>query len=312
MTGDVSGIFAGLCICCWVVPLIALGLPYVVFQSIRYGVQTRGVQPDGMYCAGCRFDVRGATGERCPECGEDLLSPASPRRPRGGILIDGLDPPMSAGVRVVLYLLVGAAPMVFGALIVGLMLPINYDRTLSVSLAPKSNEAIAAFGSTQLDFGIDAERSWLAPSEFDRLESWDVSWQTLDAFNKVDPPDQTAARQVWASVVEEWGIGDPSAVSSAVGDEYVAILLAACSFDRDAAKAQAYHFRMDWVVYSYPSYHPVYVVLAIAAVVGGLVLLVRWAMREAESNQRDFFAKVQRVNERYREMLSANDRPAPE
>ena len=294
------------CCGCWVIPLVVISIVYGFGQSLQNFFSTRGVERGGMYCAACRFDVRGATGENCPECGAYLLQATHRSAPRGGILVQGVDPPMGLGMRLLVYLVSGFAPLVGAVFIFGMLLPINYQHTTWVGLDLPNNPGY--YSSVRLQ--IEAKRSWISTKRFGSLNCWDADYNTVQRFNAADGRDPELAEAVWDSIISENPDLVPADQREALRDEFVAVLLAACEFDEDKARGNLSQFVMDWGGYTDPTFHGLYILFGFVVVMAGLICLGYRVQRDHEASSRAFEEKVNSVQSRYRAMLA--ERHAPE
>ena len=288
------------CCGCWVIPLVVISVVYGAGQSLQNVWSMRGVERDGMYCASCRFDVRGATGENCPECGAYLLQGAHYSSPRGGILVHGVDPPMGAGMRLLVYLVSGFAPLVGAVFIFGMLLPINYHQMTWVHLdLPNSPNYYSS-----ISLQVEAKRSWISSNRFDSLQCWEADDEAVRRFNDADGRDPDLAREVWDSIITDNPDLVPADQHEALGDEFVAILLAASEFDEGKAKASRSQFVIDWNGYTEPAFHGLYILFGFVVVMAGLICLGYRAQRDQEASSRAFEEKVNSVQSRYRAMLA--------
>lgn len=300
---EVGFLLMPLCCGCWLLPLVALGIVYGVGQSILYAWSNRGIERGGMYCAQCRFDLRGATSEQCPECGASLLEPARPGLRCGGVRVHNVDPPMLLGWRLLSYLLGGFAPAVAVVLIAGALLPVNYTRSIWVELdAP----LLAQFNP--VTFTVDMKRTWLGSEVFDELYCWEAGYDRVQPFNNATRPDSAHAEQVWQGLVSQRGDTIPLAVGQAMRDEFVAVLLAACRADRAAARAELNQFRMSWGSETYLAYHPLYIILSLFLVGGAMAGLIWAAIRHNRADLKAHQESVERVLTRYRKRVEATRR----
>lgn len=299
---DIGSLLFSLCCGCWVIPLVIVGIVYGLSQSVRYAWSSRGVEPDGMYCAQCRFDVRGATSEDCPECGAYLLHAPEFGSPCGGILVKDVDPPMGLAIRLLVYLLAGFAPAVAAVVFFGMLLPINYLHNTWVELSVKNHPNLY----TEINLSIDARRSWIGNKRLDELSCWQADDAALDQFNTADPRDIAAAQAVWDSIWAEQGFVLSEADQAALRDEFAAVLLAACEFDEKKARSELKQFQMDWYSYSKSSFHGLYILFGFFAVIAALIVISIRAQRDHGAIHAEFYQKIERVQSRYREMLADN------
>jgi hypothetical protein len=301
---DIVSLLTSLCCGCWIVPLAGFGLLYGIGHSIGHALYARGIKQDGMYCAGCKFDVRGATGERCPECGAYLLEPASSLAPRGGIVVHGLNPPMSLGLRELIYLVAGFAPIVAGVVVLGLLLPINYQHTTRVYLTPNNHA-----GNDYLRFSVDSQRSWLGSKQFEELNCWQANSGTVEAFNEADQPNEAQAQKIWRDIMASFPDLIPAQQRTDMCDEFVAVLLAACAFDQTQARRELNGFQMEWESETEPVFHWLYTVFCFIAVIAGVVLLVLRALKDHDVAIKAYLEIVDGIQQRYRQMLEGNQPP---
>ncbi|MEM6258708.1 MAG: hypothetical protein AAGI37_10395 [Planctomycetota bacterium] len=302
---DTGSLLFSLCCGCWVVPLIIVAILYGLSSTVRYAWSSRGVEPDGMYCAKCRFDVRGATSESCPECGAYLLHRPDALSPRGGIMVKDVDPPMSLGMRMLVYLLAGFAPAVAAVVSFGMLLPINYVHNTWIELTLPNHPSLYI----EIDLRFDAKRSWTGNKRPDEFSCWQADAAIVDQFNNTDPPDAVIAQAVWDSIWTEQGFVLTDADLAALRDEFAAVLLAANEFNEKKARKELKQFRMDWHGYSEPSLHGLYILFGVFAVIAALIAIFFRAQRDHEAIHAEFEQKVDRVQSRYRAMLAERHQP---
>ncbi|MEO0477433.1 MAG: hypothetical protein AAF085_15930, partial [Planctomycetota bacterium] len=286
-------------------PLIIVAILYGLTNSVRYAWSSRGVEPDGMYCAKCRFDVRGATSESCPECGAYLLHGPDQLDPRGGILVKDLDPPMSQGMRMLVYLLTGFAPSVAAVVFFGMLLPFNYLHELRVELALPNQ----TYSYSEVDLWVESKRSWIGAKQFDDLYSWQADASALRQFNNANPRGLDDAKAFWDSIMAEQSFDLSTEEQSVLRDEFAAVLLAVCEFNESKARGELKQLQMDWYGYSEPSFHGLYVLFCFVAVIAALIAIGVRARQDHEAIHAEFSQKVERVQSRYRAMLADEHKP---
>ncbi|MEM9415279.1 MAG: hypothetical protein AAGA29_07375 [Planctomycetota bacterium] len=140
------GLLAGLFLC-WLLPLGALGGLILIGGVVRSAWRARGLEPGGLYCAGCRFDLRGCASWNCPECGAHLDD--------GRVLTAGNDPPMGLFARMLLVSLAVAGPLVFAGVLGAVVWPGNYEVDRTLRLIPVVHGPYAEFY-----LEAQAESSW--------------------------------------------------------------------------------------------------------------------------------------------------------
>lgn len=306
-TSDFPGdLISLLCVGCWVVPFLAIGIPYAIWRSVRRSLQTHGVGEDGLYCANCRFDVRGGTTWVCPECGHQLRQWISPGLPRGGIIIKDLNPPISSGMAILFYVIAGFAPAVMAVLILGMLLPINYTRGEFVYLHLPPSTQTMNLPWISVNLTAHAERSWTGSREFNELTCWELSSHVQQQFNLADPQDRDKAALVWDDLTKQYPEFQTEPEAVAVREEFVDLLLSIRAFDRPSAEKRASLFDIEWSSETYVDFHPVYNVLCVTAVFVVVVLLIVWALRDREKAVRQYHARVEQVMNRYAKVVEEN------
>lgn len=173
-----------LCCGCWVLPLVALTVVSLISHGITAGWKNRGLEPGKLYCAGCRFDLRGASGLTCPECGSTLSNK--------GIMVGGDDPPAALGYQLLLVMALTTAPIIASVIVLLVALPMNYATVQSVLLRtvypmPSDDENIS--------IRLRIERgAWTGRIDEMSVRVYDDSFQSVGW--KIDP--DASAEQAYA------------------------------------------------------------------------------------------------------------------
>lgn len=300
------------CIGCWVVPLIAFAFFYSIINAIVVSYQQRGVGKRGVYCASCRFDLRGNTEPRCPECGLDLYQPPRRGLPFGGVLVDGLERPMPLLMRVLVFLLVGFGPTVAAFAVLGLMLPINYQTTVQGSLGSLATDRGATRSwsiETQLVyFQGTRERSWLGDAGFMRVTYGPVYGSGYQLYPRSDAQSPRAmADAMWQDAVRQGRIrSDAAQDQDARYDEFVEVFLLVATDQIGEAQVRSERYFVEWQERTRAAFHPAYVLFYVVAVVAAMVLLVMWARRDGLGAQQTFERRLADVRTRFDRVLETN------
>ncbi len=114
---------------CWLVPFAVVGGLVMIIESVATGWRWRGLDRKGLFCRRCRFDLRGASGRRCAECGAGL--------DLWGVLAPGVDPPLNLASRVLLATIGCIGPMVLAGVLLAMVMPFNYTTDRTLTLTPK-------------------------------------------------------------------------------------------------------------------------------------------------------------------------------
>lgn len=122
-----ESICPALCMC-WLVPVAVIGGLVLVIESVATGWRWRGLDKQGLFCRGCRFDLRGAASRRCAECGT-ILGPYT-------VLAPGIDPPMNLGFRILLATLGCIGPLILLAVLLAMVMPFNHTTERTLNLTP--------------------------------------------------------------------------------------------------------------------------------------------------------------------------------
>ncbi len=302
-----GSLIAPLCVGCWLIPLIVIAVCYGLLRSITHAWETRGIGTDGLYCAKCRFDVRGGTGWTCPECGSQLKRWVSLNDPRGGIIVKGLKPPISQGMSILIYLTAGFVPAVVAVTILGLLLPINYRHSASVTLQfPAPASPPTSDYATHLNLYPRAERSWLGPSKLQHLDCWDVPADALNEINASERADEASAEVVWEAVVSKYpGLAEDDK-ADATRDEFLELLPLVCAFDERGSQSRMNRFRVDWYRNQHTDYHPLYILFGFAAVVTAMALLARKSVKDSTNQHDEYGQKVEQIMNRYALLIEQN------
>lgn len=292
--------------CCGL-PLLLILIIYSVLKGLRNQWRNRGIEPDGLYCAACRFDLRGGVSLTCPECGALLHRQAMSASPVGSMLSTELSPPISRTDRILLYLLVGAAPIVLGLWIIGTMMPINYATVVDFQLTGPDDIGQTSSFATETRFEINSNSGWTTPQSLHQIRA-NPSGHT---YTPKDSDDQDAqlrafASKTWRALIqrEPWHAQGPSA--QAARDEWGALIYAACTFDRQATKNQASYFQPIWSERPVSHFHPVYLFAACAVGLACLTLLLYRAIKDAAKDHRAFTKKVHAIHDRYAHLVHEN------
>lgn len=117
---------------CWLVPFALIGGLLLIVESFVTGWRWRGLDKQGLFCRRCRFDLRGASGRRCTECGAGL--------DLWGVLAPGVDPPLNLASRVLLVTLGCVGPLILAGVLLAMVVPFNYTTDRTLTLTPKGVE----------------------------------------------------------------------------------------------------------------------------------------------------------------------------
>ena len=258
-----------------------------------------GFNSEGVYCENCRFDVRGATSESCPECGAGLMVNRSGTS-RLGIVTKGLRPPQGFGFHLMLYGLLGFASGMAATILFGYLLPINYEPWLYVGL----DRAGASHHSDIIVITVDAKRTWTNQYVFDRASSWQADYPAEQAFNAAEYRDEALVHAIWEDVVANKPLVLPVAERNELRDEFVAVFLAACDFDEQQARESVGLFTLDWEMYHRSDFHPLYVVLSFVVVIVVMIYAFKRAQRDAARSLESYQQKMNELQLRYKQMLA--------
>lgn len=309
LLADFPGELIGLlCLGCWALPLAVVGVPYAIARGVQTAWQMRGVGDDGLYCAKCKFDLRGGTDWACPECGARVDRRPSFELPRGGILIRGIDPPMTTAVHVMFYMLFGFVPAVCAVLILGVLLPINDQKEVSTNLLlshPDIQGSVYA-ESGLMYFNATSERSWTGSARARSVSVWVQDQHIVE--HRLTPESMSRFKQQVWSVLES---GNAEHIQSrgrdAVREEFDEIIDALLALDRPAAEAGRAEFVVqDWYGYSSSSFHPLYTLFAVLVVIAVLALFARRGVRDSQRNADEFNRKVRVLHDRYAALIEQN------
>ncbi|XAL98691.1 hypothetical protein OT109_14015 [Phycisphaeraceae bacterium D3-23] len=115
----------------WLPPLLAIGVPVLILRLRQTVWQWRGLERGGVFCAGCRMDLRGAAGGKCAECGRPLKPDT--------VLTPGITRPMSSGVTILLTMLLSSAGLLVAGVLLMMALPMNYTIDRALHLTPRNS-----------------------------------------------------------------------------------------------------------------------------------------------------------------------------
>lgn len=298
---DVFDLIPGVCCCCWIAPALLVILPAVIVGMVKRGWRLRGLKAGQLYCAGCRYDLRGGAGMACPECGQPLTDQ--------GIYQAGLDPPQDAATNGLMAFILAVAPVFVAGYVLLAINPYNYQRSTQVWLrTPMSTQVdeLSIFIATERGRwhdGVIEYEIWLNGPEDRR--SWSIepgqdpsSVFTAAAFDRkmravgvdfVDAKDQENHRDQLVRAVEQL---DASGTMPPTLNTPMKI---------------TYRTRLKFVPGS---------IQVILVIIGGIVVLayvLQWALRYSETQRRVYHEKRCAVAERYRRQVERNaassDRP---
>lgn len=297
-----------MCFACWVVPLIALGVFYGVTRSILITAQTRGASGDGLYCCKCRFDLRGNAGWDCPECGEHLDRLIGPGYPRGGVIVKDMHPPINRAVAVLLYIVAGFVPVVSGLIVLGLILPINYETYSVITIStPNAQTHSFRFQPTEVSFYGERERSWSGQGDFKTLT---YDHYSPDGQSQMIPlPANTTLEQLgeqfWTRVVSPaWQSGD--AQLNEYRDEFLDLFQLIAESKTGQLESASNLYQVGVSDYTNPSFHPLFTWFLVISMVVTLVGLAWWALRDCRQRDHAYQDKVKSVRERMVQTIEQN------
>lgn len=293
MQEDVIGPISGVCGCCWIAPALLFVLPVVISGMVYHSWRMRGLKEGQLYCAGCRYDLRGGASMTCPECGQSLTGE--------GIVQAGLNRPLDVTSSALIAFVLAAAPVFVAGYMLLAINPYNYQRNTQVWLRTPFSvsaqaEEMAIFIATERsrwDDGVIEYEIWLNGPE-DRMR-WLIepgqdpaSVFSAERFDRhmrdlgvtfVDPEDQESHRNQLIHVVEQLNASGtmPPTLNTPM--------------------KLTYNVRMSFVPGS---------IQVILIGLGGIVALgyiLRWAVRYSESRHRVYHEKRMAVGERYRRQV---------
>lgn len=301
-------LFAPLCLGCWMLPLLIIGVIYAIVRASVNAAQTRGIDSDGIYCAKCRFDLRGNAGFACPECGDDVNRPVGPGYPRGGIIVKGLHPPMSRAMAAVLFVIGGFAPAVIAVIVVGMMLPINYETHVSVDVSMNRPGTHQVPQQLDVRFSGVQERSWTGEGDLLSLDLYTYNpyeYVRLVPLSKDESAKQVAA-DCWARWSDDPAWSIPPEHKEALGKEFVLLCQRFAQGDFESAGAKTPSFIVEYDEYKYSAFHPIYTLFCFLCVIAAIGLLIWLAVREVSKLEKQFAEKVSGLSERFKALVQSN------
>lgn len=300
----------GLCFGCWLLPLTAIGIPYIIIRAVLNAWQTRGIGTDaqGLYCAKCRFDLRGGTTMHCSECGSYLGHPPSLEHPRGRILTPGSDPPMHPAMIQLFALAGGFAPVLLVLLLVGLLLPINCQTLSHIDLIgpeTKNTQPLPSY-AREVNFYLEADPSWGSPTSLEYFSSYNTKSDACEQVYQQRITPREGGELYWEQLVTErpelLELTDPAGVRA----EFIDLFVAIAEIDEKSAKARANRFRVEWDSYTDVNYHPFYILFVVMGCIAGLVWLGVVANRANEKSQKAYRDRLALLQERYARVVESS------
>lgn len=302
-----QGLSSLLCCGCWALPLAVLGAYTVIRAGITSAWRKRGLEDGVVYCANCRFDLRGATSFQCSECGGTIY-PSS-------LLMTALQPPAGLLTRAAFYLIAGFAPTVFALYLLGTALPFNYHDSREAEFAVAyTQDAHTQFGS--LHFYADSSDGLFGVRESDRVridlsyELWQHAVEHAPAHPKhsydVDWRDTQAVHDVWDRIGIAADLPDETDPEE-LRDAFVRV---ARSVGRGVEPDLGQHstaFRLErWDRYQYEEPHQGYILFGIFILVIGMLGLIVLAARHQQRAEVEYTETVQAVYKKFETLVNDN------
>lgn len=204
-----------LCCGCWILPLVVITAVGLVSQALSAGWKNRGLERGRLYCANCRFDLRGGSGLTCPECGNTLNA--------SGITVGDDNPPPGAGYQILLVMALSTAPIIAAVIVVLSVLPFNYVRTDRVSM---DDRYVHVPQVNRLDIYISASRGrW-----FKNLDELEIQMYGRDSsvgwsMRPDADPEKVFSPEVFAQRTAELGVEfDPPGMEERFRTQLVLLL----------------------------------------------------------------------------------------
>ncbi|MEM1354836.1 MAG: hypothetical protein AAGC44_11560 [Planctomycetota bacterium] len=138
------------CCGCWLLPVALIVAVGAMVEALTTRWQNRGLERGRLYCAACRFDLRGASSLTCPECGASLDSK--------GIVVGHHRPPPGLGFKLLLTMAITTTPIIVAVLVMLALLPFNYRQHEHVSMTDSSASTLRV---EYVEFAVTAERKRL-------------------------------------------------------------------------------------------------------------------------------------------------------
>lgn len=294
---------------CWLVPFALIGGLLLIVESFVTGWRWRGLDKQGLFCRRCRFDLRGASGRRCTECGAGL--------DLWGVLAPGVDPPLNLASRVLLVTMGCVGPLILAGVLLAMVVPFNYttDRTLTLtgveSLPPQMKITLNGYGERALWGKGRPSAVHLS------LDSWEplfkgppgqLQYDMVDnRMYAVPLPDDDAAvvsDARWSRVCEQYQLPDDSAELAERRAELVEAI-------RYMAGSKAGPPKLQWYRYSETQstrFDPLGWFFLVELVLGLVVwgLLVRWVYVAHGRALRGYALRQQRAVEKLDDWIARN------
>lgn len=296
---------------CWLVPFALIGGLLLIVESFVTGWRWRGLDKQGLFCRRCRFDLRGASGRRCTECGAGL--------DLWGVLAPGVDPPLNLASRVLLVTLGCVGPLILAGVLLAMVVPFNYTTDRTLTLTPKGVASLPP--QMKITLNGYGERSLWGKGRPDTIYStlgqWDygfddkINWQTLELgdsrrYPMPLPKDDMAvvSDELWARVCGQYQLPDDPAELAQRRAELVSAI-------RYMAGSKAGPPKLQWYRYSETQstrFDPLGWFFLVELVLGLVVwgLLVRWVYVAHGRALRGYALRQQRAVEKLDDWIARN------
>jgi len=131
---------------CWLVPLGMFGVMYGIVNGLSNTWRTRGLERHELYCAACRFNLRGNGSRQCPECGRYADAE--------NILSKGYSPPMTSAARMLFVSMIFLGPVMILVMGAGRLFSFNFEVSRHVTVFDQTGE------KGRIELSRDGREGW--------------------------------------------------------------------------------------------------------------------------------------------------------
>lgn len=289
-----------------VIPVVLIGSIFAVRRVLQALWHDRGLEEDAIYCAQCRFDLRGAMEPRCSECGA-IIGELD-------LLVKRSYPPFGKLFHAATYLAVGFGPSVFVLIFIGWLLPFNYHVLRTVELEIYYQQSPGGIGSAWIQtasrdgFGRSSDAEAVVVSLEDHLLK-QVQQHDSTAWpgnRSVDWRDEQAVSDVFDRMYGFLADDGNDAETRRVRGDFLMVCQAVGRNERPG-HLQATSIRLArWDEDRRADPHPLFIVGFFILVVNILIVLTWLALRHARRAAEAYAASREQLANRFEAIVEEN------
>jgi hypothetical protein len=302
----ISALAIGLLVFGCVIPVVLIGSFLAVRRVVHAYWRDRELEEDTIYCAHCRFDLRGAMAPRCSECGADIAEP--------DLLVRSSTPPFGKLFHVVTYVALGLAPSVLLLTLIGWLLPFNYHVVCTAELEISYQQSPGRIGSAWIQaesrdgLGRERDAQTVVISLEDHLQKQvqqhdSAAWTGNRSF---DWRDEQAVTDVFDRMYGFLADDGNDAETRRVRSDFL-MVCQAVGRNKRPGRLEATSIRLGrWDQIRRADPHPLFIVGFFVLSVNVLLVLIWLALRHARRTAEAYVASREQLISLFKSIVEAN------